>query len=183
MRRLLAALATALFLVPCALPAQPATQAWLLTPGARVRVSYPGEKERIGTLIALTADTVTVQWTNRSDTARMARERVTAFGVSRGMRASSRGSRAKVGMIVGAGSVLLLATVSETDDSGSLTAFTEGLATILGATVAGGVGALVGASTGGPSEDWEDVRLQKPRVGVVLPTRSHGAGVGVALAF
>ncbi|MEO6526078.1 MAG: hypothetical protein ABIP93_05595 [Gemmatimonadaceae bacterium] len=184
MHRLFSALATALFLVPCALAAQPETQAWLLTPGARVRVTYPGENARIGSLIALTADTVTVQWSNSADTARMARERVTRFDVSRGMRPSDRGSRAKVGLIVGMGSVLLIAKASgAADHGGDLGDLAEGLAVGMGALMAGGVGALIGAATGGPSERWEEVPLAQPRVAVVLPALGHGTDIDVDLEF
>src|SRR5829696_5697809 len=56
-------------LAPHALAAQPATQAWLLTPGARVRVTYPGQSARVGTLVSLAGDTLAVQWANSSDTA------------------------------------------------------------------------------------------------------------------
>jgi len=183
MHRLLTALLIVLPIAPHVLAAQPATQAWLLTPGARVRVTYPGQSARVGTLVSLVGDTLAVQWANSSDTARMARARVTQFDVSRGIRSSDRGARAKVGMIVGAGGVLLIAKVSGTGDSGGLEDIATGLGVAMGAALAGGVGALIGAATGGPSEEWEDVSLTRPRVGLVAPTRNHGPGISLALRF
>ena len=44
MRRLIPALFSILLFAPLALAAQDATQGWLLTPGARVRVTYAGDK-------------------------------------------------------------------------------------------------------------------------------------------
>ena len=150
-----------------------------------MRVTYPGENGRTGTLVALSADTLSVQWENSADTARMARGRVTRFGVSRGMRQGDRGARAKIGFVVGAGAVILIDEVNSngSKSNGGLEDLADGFATIFGALLAGGVGALVGAATGGPSETWEDVRLAQPQIGVVLPTRSHGAGLGLRLAF
>jgi hypothetical protein len=172
-----------LLVAPHALPAQDATQAWLLTPGARVRVAYAGQDTRVGTLVSLADDTLAVQWLNSTDTARMARARVTRFGVSRGMRPSDRGARAKVGMIVGAGGVLLIAKASGSADSGGMEGIAEGLGVVMGAALAGGVGALIGAATGGPSEEWEDVSLARPHVRLMVPTRNHGPGIGLALRF
>jgi hypothetical protein len=183
MRRLLAALLFVLPVAPHALAAQPATQAWLLRPGARVRVTYAGQAARVGTLVSLTDDTLAVQWVNNTDTARMARARATRIAVSRGIRPSSRAARAKIGMIVGAGGVLLLAEASGGDDTGNLAELSEGLMTMMGAALAGGVGALIGAATGGPSEEWEDVSLTTPRVGLVTPSRDHDPGIGSAPTF
>ena len=183
MLRLLAALLFALPVAPHALAAQSPTQAWLLTPGARVRVAYAGQDARVGTLVSLTDDTLAVQWANNTDTARMARARVTHLGVSRGIRPSNRGARAKLGMIVGAGGVLLIAEASGSGGSGGLEEISEGLATLMGAALAGGVGALIGAATGGPSEKWEDVSLTTPRVGQVIPSPNHGPGIGLAPTF
>src|SRR5829696_1417676 len=56
MHRLLTALLIVLPIAPHVLAAQPATQAWLLTPGARVRVTYPGQSARVGTLVSLVGD-------------------------------------------------------------------------------------------------------------------------------
>jgi hypothetical protein len=183
MRRLFAALLFALPVAPHALAAQSAT-AWGVTPGARVRVSYAGQDARVGTLVSLTDDTLAVQWANNTDTARMARARVTQFGVSRGIRPSNRGARAKIGMMVGAGGVLLIAKASGAADSGgSLGDLADGLAVGMGAMLAGGAGALIGAATGGPSEEWEDVSLTTPRVGNVVPSLNHGPGIDSTKAF
>ena len=184
MRRLFPALLSVLLLAPHVLAAQDATQAWLLTPGARVRVTYADQDSRVGTLVALVEDTLAVRWVNSADTARMARARVTKFAVSRGMRPSDRGTRAKVGMLVGAGGVLLIAKASGAADSGGgLGDLADGLAVGLGAVLVGGVGALIGAATGGPSEQWEDVSLTRRRVGLVVPTPNQSPSTDLALMF
>jgi hypothetical protein len=187
MRRLLPVLLSVLLVAPCALAAQDATQAWLLTPGRRVRVAYAGDGARIGTLIELAADTLAVQWENGAGTARMARTRVNRLDVSRGMRGSERGSRAKVGFAVGAGLGLLIGYVSSKSDdncaAGDACDIASGLATGIGALMLGGIGAGIGAISGRASESWENVPLSPSRMGLVVPVRGHGAGVGLALAF
>ena len=188
MRRLLPALLSVLLVAPHALAAQDATQAWLLTPGARVRVSYAGQDARVGTLVALAPDTLAVEWADGAGTARMARTRVTRLDVSRGIRGSERGSRAKVGFAVGAGAGLLIGVVSsksnsECNGSSACDDVVNGLATGIGALMLGGIGAAVGAISGGASEKWENVRLTPPHMGLVIPVRGHGAGLGMALAF
>jgi len=188
MRRLLPALLSILLLAPYALAAQDAAQAWLLTPGARVRVSYAGERARVGTLVALAPDTLEVQWADGAGIARMARTRVARLAVSRGIRESERGSRAKVGFAIGGGLGLLIGMVSSKSNSQCEISTTcddiaNGLATGIGALMLGGIGAAVGAISGGASENWEDVRLTPARVGVVMPARGHGTGIGLALAF
>ena len=188
MRRFIPALLSALLVAPQALAAQYSTQAPVVTPGERVRVSYPGENNRVGTVISVADDTLAVQWANSSDTARMARERITRLGVSRGMGESNRGARAKIGFAVGGGLGLLIGTVGaspnpECGGSSSCNEFINGFASIIGASLLGGVGALVGAISGGASERWVDVGSSAPRVEVMVPVHRHGTSLGVALAF
>src|SRR5215218_8691098 len=187
MRRLIPALLSALLITPNALAAQDATQAWLLTPGRRVRVTYAGDNARVGTLVALAPDTLAVQWADGAGTARMSRTRVTRLDVSRGIRPSDRKARAQVGFAVGGGLGLLIGLVSSKSNSQCASStcddIVNGLATGIGALMLGGIGAAVGAISGGASEDWEDVRLTRPRLGVVIPARAHGTGLGLALAF
>jgi hypothetical protein len=177
-----------LLVAPCALPAQDATQAWLLTPGRRVRVAYAGDGARIGTLIELAADTLAVQWENGAGTARMARTRVNRIDVSRGMRGGDKGSRAKVGFAVGAGLGLLIGAVSSKSNDGcagsdSCDDIVNGLATGIGALMLGGIGAGIGAISGRASESWENVPLSPSRMGLVVPVSGRGAGVGLAVGF
>jgi hypothetical protein len=77
MRRLLAALLVGVLMVPRLIAAQ------IVAPGARVRVSHPGEGTRLGTVVALTADTLVVRWTGSRDTAHMPLAQVTRLDVSR----------------------------------------------------------------------------------------------------
>ena len=188
MRRMLAALLIVLSVVPHAVEAQDATHAWLLTPGARVRISYPGSDPRVGTLVALTADTVAMQWADRTDTARFARAGMSRLAVSRGIRERDRGTGARVGFAVGAGLGVLVGVVSNKPNpqcGGSRTCDNSinGLATAIGATLAGGVGALMGAVTARTTEKWEDVRLAQPRLNLVAPGKGHGTGVGMTMSF
>ena len=118
MRRLLPALLGFSLMTPLALEAQDATRDGFLNPGARVRVAYAGDEPRIGTLIALSPDTLAVQWANGGGTARMARTRVTRLDVSRGRRESDKASRARIGFGVGAGLGLLVGLTSARPNSG-----------------------------------------------------------------
>ena len=188
MRRVFPALLSVFLVAPLALEAQDSSRDGLLTPGARVRVAYAGEDARIGTLIALAPDTLTVQWANGAGTARMARTRVTRLGVSRGLRESNKASRAKVGFGVGAGLGLLIGAVSSSPNSqcGGSSACDDavnGIATVIGAGMLGGVGAAVGAISGRGSEKWEDVPLTPPGMQVVIPSVGRSTSVGLALTF
>ena len=187
MCRSLPALVSALLLAPSILMAQDITEHPLLTPGARVRVTYAGDKPRVGTLIALAPDTVAVQWEQGGGTARMARTRVTRLDVSNGFRSSNRGERAKIGFVIGGGAGLLIGALSSKSNpqcmSSTCDDVVNGLATVMGAALLGGVGAAVGAVSGGGSERWENARLLPPRVGVTIPARGSVRSVGLALAF
>jgi hypothetical protein len=81
------------------------------------------------------------------------------------------------------GGVLLLSKVSCDEGSGGLEDLTTGLMTVMGAALAGGVGALIGASSGGASEQWEHVPLTPPGAGRAAPTREHGSGIGATTTF
>ena len=188
MRRLLPVLLGILLTAPRALEAQDSTQDGFPTPGSRVRVAYAGDDSRIGTLIALSPDTLTVRWANGSGTARMARTRVTRLGVSRGMREGSKARRAKIGFGVGAGLGLLIGVTSARPNSecaGSRDCDTaiNGFTTIVGAAMLGSVGAAAGAIAGRASEKWEDVLPTPPSMRVVMPTVGRTTSVGLALAF
>ena len=187
MLRLLTALLGVLLVGPHALAAQDATQDPLLAPGARVRVAYAGEDARIGTLIALAPDTLSVEWPD-GGIARMARSRVTRLDVSRGIRQANKAERAKIGFAIGAGLGLAIGALSSSSSSdaecpSSLCGIAEGFATVIGAGMLGGVGAAVGAVSGRGSERWENARLASARVGVIIPVRTHAKSLGLALTF
>ena len=187
MRRLLAALLSALLVAPPMLAAQDVIENPLLTPGARVRVTYAGERARIGTLVALAPDTLAVEWEN-GGVARMARTRVTRLDVSHGVRSGNKADRAKIGFVIGAGLGLAIGAVSSKSNSECASSIAcedlaHGIATVMGAAMLGGVGAAVGAISGRASERWENARLLPPRIGVVVPARGRGRSLGLALAF
>jgi hypothetical protein len=188
MRRLLAALLLALPAAPHSLAAQDATQAWLLTPGARVRVTYPGSEGRVGTLVALTADTVELQWADRTDTARFARAGMSRLAVSRGVQHRDRAGSARTGFLIGAGIGVLVGVTDSGSEPGcagseACNDAITGLVTVIGATMFGTVGALIGAVSARTTEKWETIRLAQPRLNVVMPSAGRGAGVGVGMTF
>lgn len=188
MRRLLPALLCVLLGAPHALAAQDATHDPFLTPGSRVRVTYAGEDARIGTLIALAPDTLAVEWANGGGTSRLARSRVTRVDVSRGIQPGKRASRAKLGFYIGGGIGLAIGALSASSNSQCAGSddcddVVNGLATVMGAAMLGGVGAVVGAISGQASEKWVNARLEPERVGLVFPARGRGKSVGLALAF
>jgi hypothetical protein len=192
MRRPLPALFSALLLgtllaAPHLLAAQDVIENPLLARGARVRVTYAGEDARVGTLVALAPDTLTVEWEKGGGTARMARTRVTRLDVSHGIRSPNKAHRAKIGFAIGAGLGLAIGAVSSKSNpecsSRTCDGIVNGLATVIGAGLLGGVGAAVGAVSGRASERWENARLLPPSVGLVVPARGHGTSVGLALVF
>lgn len=156
------------------------------TPGARVRVTHPGEGVRLGTMVALTADSLVVRWAGSSDTAHMPLEQVTRLDVSRGMQRRNPAPRAGVGFLLGA-SIGAVAGLSSGEDCSSTTGMIcigAGEAALLVGGALGVVGAVVGAASGiGRAERWERVPFEKSRVTVVAPPRGQGRGLGLAVAF
>jgi hypothetical protein len=77
--------------------------------GARVRVSYPGIRRRVGTLVALNRDTLVTRWESGA-TSRMAFSRVTNLEISTGRFPHPR-EAAQLGAAIGlAGGLFLMAT-------------------------------------------------------------------------
>ena len=131
--------------------------------GARVRVTYPGIRRRVGRLVSIDRDTLVARWES-GVTSRMALGRVTELDISMGrFPRPVHGSR--VGGAIGLAGGLIVS-----------------LATGRGADVTlgcGAVGALVGFGVGmvRPGDTWRPVERAEPRPGrgAYLPGR-----VGVA---
>ena len=178
MRRQLAALVVGLFVIPQLASSQP------LAPGSRVRFTYAGDDARTGTLVALTADSLEVQLPGRSQASRMPLTRVMRLDVSNG---SERHIRAtgQLGLLVGVGVGAAIGAVSnESCDANGVGCMSRSDNMMLGGTFLGALGGVVGLIVGlRGSEKWEQVQLQRPRVGLVAPSRTHGGGVALSLAF
>ena len=169
----------------------PAAAQSAVAPGARVRITAPYLDREIGTLIALTADTLLARGP-RGDTLAVPVAAISRLEVSRGRRKHTwRG--AGIGLLVGtaAGAAISAATYHESDRScpatDSFCGFDvspdRGETVIAGAVLGGALGAAVGGVVGASrrKEAWRVVPLDRPRVGLA-PFGKH-AGVGVSLAF
>jgi hypothetical protein len=179
MRRHLSVLLVGLFLIPQALAGQS------IAPGSRVRVTHPGEGTRVGTVVALTADSLEVRFAGRSDAAHMSLDQVSRVDVSRG-RERRVLRRAGVGFLVGAGVGAVTGAISESQcepEKEFICLGADGGA-FLGGMFFGALGGVVGAVAGlAPSERWERVHVERPRIGIIAPATGNGRGFGLALSF
>jgi len=179
MRRLLPVLLVGLFMLPQALAGQS------IVPGNRVRVTHPGEGTRVGTVVALTADSLEVRFAGRSDASHMSLDQVSRVDVSRGKERRVL-RRAGVGFLVGAGVGAVTGAISESQcepETDFICLGADGGA-LLGGVLLGAVGGVVGAIAGlAPSERWERVHVERPRIGIIAPATGNGRGLGLALSF
>jgi hypothetical protein len=211
-RRWVAAWAVAVLgaasLAPAAAAQGPAPR--ILTPiaeGARVRVSRSGAPALVGAFLAVRADSVLMR-TAAGDTTAVPLGSVRALELSRGLQ-SQEGDGAIVGLLVGAvgGMTIAAATYEEPEPQrcrsetisgcvveGVAGALVDGLrpgrkARAVGGGLLGGIaGALIGRVVGSNlrAEGWRGVPISRAadrRVGLGVPPRHHGQGVGVVVAF
>lgn len=154
-----------------------------LRPGSLVRISREGQALRTGTVVALTSDSLEVQFTGSAEPARLPLDQVTRLEVSRGSERhpAYAGGGALIGVAVGA----VGGFASGTDDcSRHLVCISRPAGALLGGAVLGAAGGILGLIAGAiPSETWERVQLEGHRVSLVTPPASHGPGVGLRLAF
>jgi hypothetical protein len=169
-----------------------------LTPGARVRLTRTRGGRRVARLVAVTAETLTVQWARKSsevgvrdrpygDTVAVATAAIQRLDVSAGQRRRTwHGVR--IGLLAGAGVGALAAVgvyrkYQKTDDAFFGVSRGEAAA---GVVAAGGVlGAYFGGVSGAaPREHWREVTptIVRGRVGFAIPRAGRG-GVGLALAL
>ena len=190
-RSLAGAALLAVVLVPdwaAAQEASPSRAPAAVAPGARVRVTAPGGAEpRVGTLVALTPDTLTARWAT-GDSGAVALAEVTGLEVSRGLRGRPwRG--AGLGFLGGAviGAVWGAKTYEGCNPQEPCIDFagSDAASATAGAIVLGAAGALVGGVVGAlwRAEAWRPVALERGRVGLVTPARGRVLGVRAALAF
>jgi len=177
MRRSIAALVIGMFLAPQLLAAQS------VAPGARVRVTHPGEGTRTGTVVSLTADTLALRVDGRSEPSFLPLEQVTRLEVSQGSQRQLM-HRAGIGFLVGAlvGAATGAAAGSNCGHDMLCPGADGGAA--LGGLFIGSIGGVIGLVAGSvPSEKWERVVLQPRRVSLDAAPAGRGAKVGLSLSF
>jgi hypothetical protein len=187
-RSLVGAALLAAALVPGSATAQdasPAGAASAVAPGARVRVTSPGGEPRVGTLVALTPDTLVARWA-AGDSGAVALAQVTGLEVSRGLRARPW-QGAGYGLLTGAGIGGVIGLVSYRGCGGRDNCIESGNAgtnAAAAALVIGAAGALVGGVVGAlsRSEAWQPVAAGR-RVRLAAPPAGRGVVAGAALAF
>lgn len=177
MRRTIAAFLVALSVIP------QVTSAQAITPGTRVRFTHPGEGTRIGTMVALTADTLEVRLAGQSEAAHVPLAQVTRLDVSLGKQ--RRLMRfAGVGFIVGGALGAVTGGAAGSSCTGEMLCPGGGGGAVLGGVFFGSVGGIIGLIAGvAPSERWERVPLEARRISLVAPSGNHGRGVGLRVAF
>jgi hypothetical protein len=181
MRRRLAVLLVSLLMVPRVIAGQNVTPAARVAPGARVRVTHPAEGTRVGTALAITDDLLFVRWSNDSDTVGVPLAEVTRLDVSDGRNTHRTLKRTGIGIVAGAGLGAIIGAVS-TDKSQPF--ITQGELAGVGALLVGTLGGLMGLVSGVlQSEPWQEVPLDRSRVGIVATPGGHGTRLGFALAF
>jgi hypothetical protein len=179
MRRQLAVLLVSLLLFPQVIAGQGVRT--LVVPGARVRVTHPAEGTRVGTALAITDDLLFVRWRNGSDTVGVPLAEVTQLDVGDGKHKYRALKYAGIGLVGGAGLGAMVGAASY-DDSDSF--FGQGAYAAGGAFVLGSLGGIIGLVSGVlRSEPWQEVPLDRSRVGIVVPPGGHGTRLGFALAF
>jgi hypothetical protein len=179
MRRQLAVLLVSLIVFPQVIAAQGVRA--VVVPGARVRVTHPAEGTRVGTALAITDDLLFVRWSNDSDTVGVPLAEVSRLDVSDGRNTHRTLKRMGIGIVAGAGLGAIIGAVS-TEKSQPF--ITQGELAGVGALMGGTLGGLMGLVSGVfQSEPWQEVPLDRSRVGIVATPGGHGTRLGFALAF
>ena len=156
-----------------------------VAPGTRVRVTVPGQARRVGTVVALTGDTLVARW-ERGEPRGVPLSQLSRLEVSRGLHERPwRG--AGIGLALGAtvGVVIGAATYEGCEGRANCMELGgPGTNAVAAGLVIGTGGAVVGGLLGAVrrTEKWQTVGLERVRVGAAAP-RGGRAGVGVALSF
>ncbi len=159
---------------------------YLLTPGTAVRRRRRSSSHRlVGTLVAVSADTVVLEVEGRADPLALPLASVTSLEVSRGQK-SRVGKGALIGGVVGAviGGVLGAVSIGicQSPDNTHFVPCWLNIPIVagLGGAVGAGVGAGIGAASG-PADRWETVPLD--RISVSLRPRGGGLEVSAKFVF
>jgi len=147
--------------------------------GVRVRVTYPGIRRRVGSLVSINRDTVVARWESGM-TSRMALARVTEMDISMG-RFPQPAYGAKVGAAIGLAGGLILSIAT-----GRGASVTVGCAA-LGASVGYAVGMVRPRDTWRPWQGGEQRpgrgTLRPWRIGLVPSSSDGRTHVGLSRSF
>ena len=133
------------------------------------------------TALAVTEDLLLVRWADGTDTVGVPLAEVTHLDVSAGRPKYRALKYAGIGLVGGA-AVGAMAGAASYDDHDAF--FGRGALTAAGAFVLGSLGGVIGLLSGiVHSDPWQEVPLDRSRVGIVAPSGGHGARLGLALAF
>ncbi len=152
-----------------------------VAPGDRVRVTAPtlAPKRLVGTVVEMGADTCLLALEGHAAPVALPLASVTIVEVSRGMK-SNVVKGALIGGAVSGGIVLGLGLAAQGDDSGwfEVTAGDVAIATAVFGAVGAVIGGIIGAASSG--ERWQEVPLDRLRVGVMPAENGLSVGVGVS---
>lgn len=175
MRRHIAAFLVGAVIFPHVVSAQ------TLAPGTRVRLTDVAEGTRTGTVVALTPDTLEIQLKDRTEPAHVPLDKVTRLEVSRGKESHNF---FRYGLAVGAGVGGVVGYAQRAGEPRSNCGSLDCNGFFSGAVVGALLGGIVGRIAGDvPMESWERVPLERRRISLVAPSRSHGHGVGLNISF
>jgi hypothetical protein len=151
-----------------------------LTPGTRVRIQAPGAfpGKIVGTINAMSADSLTIEVPGRGEPQSVLREKITRLDVSEGPR--SRGVDAAIGAGIG---VVVGAAGGAGASSGNHGSQIVSGGAVVGvfAVIGAGVGALIGAAIP-PGEHWKPIAPNRYQISFA-PTLDHGLDLAVAWRF
>lgn len=184
MSRLIAVLLLLVLTHPGALVGQAATPALLVQPGARVRISQPGEDPRIAIVVAYTADSLVVQGAEFENDVALPLTRISRLEVSAGSHRNVVNGML-LGTLIGgtAGFILGVATYEPCTGFCLFTPDSRSTSGAVGAALFGVLGFTVGSLVGLQShETWQQVPVDRKRVAIGV-RQMHGAGIGVSLEF
>jgi hypothetical protein len=150
-----------------------------LTPGTRIRIQapevFPGKV--VGTVNALSADSLTIQVPGRSEPVSVLRDKIARLEVSDGPR--SRGVDAAIGAGIGAGIGAVGGAVADSGKGSQIVG--RGAVVVVFALLGTGVGALIGAAIP-PGERWKPISADRYRV-TFAPGLDHGLDLAIAWKF
>jgi len=153
-----------------------------LTPGMRVRILVPdiSPSRMIGTIKAVSGDSVTIDAQGRAEPVSVLREKIARLDVSEGPR--SRGVDAAIGAGIGAGvGVIVGAVAGSNQKKNQVVNISDGAVAGAGALFGALVGAVIGAAVP-PGERWDEIPASRYRVGLA-PRLDHGLDLAVAWKF
>ena len=189
MARLLTALFVLLLARPDALLGQAGVSTASILPGARVRITQPGQKPRVGVVVTPSADTLFVRWLEFANALPVPLVDISRLEVSNGRhRRLARG--AAVGTLSGGtlGALFGAASYSPCETTEMLGCFlapeSRAQSAAVGGVLGGVLGLVVGTLAGLPRrDDWRQVPLGTPRVAAAVTPRGGATGLGLSLRF